>query len=200
MGKKRYRPNAEGAIYDRRIVCTSFEPPPAVNPVADSQSLALDVLRHFYGDGVTIEGKYDEPHMDGERLGYPPLDEPDVLSDAVYLLQLAHNVITLQRHIETDDPRAAHIRADLIRALIYETFKMGQWQQRVAIRWEGDEHRAYVGKTADKNLAANRQGEPMTEPARAMFAEGASIRKVSKACFVGYQIARRWKKEFLKSD
>jgi hypothetical protein len=61
------------------------------------------------------------------------------------------------------------------------------------------EYFAELGKSVDGNLAARRQGTPITAQAKRMFKKGKPVRDVAEACGVGYQVARRWRKLFLEN-
>ncbi len=148
--KTSYQESGEGAVYARRKISgpmtaeemeenqnAPFLPPP--DNVIRSQELALEVLLHFYGEGVTLSDRHESPKFNGELIQPPEVlgPGPEIIHDVFELLDLAHSVKTLVRCLR--DERFKDTHHSTAQNLANTALAVGQWHERVRIRWEGIE-------------------------------------------------------------
>lgn len=158
MTKKKYRPDAEGAVFDRRPtkpVTTAAELAEllAVDPlrdkVAECQELALDVLSKHYGQSVELIK--NEPHISAQPLPWPIAGSvPEIVLDAFEILDLSRSVRTLER-CANDDTFASN-RPAIIRNLTNCMLSLGKLFVVVSLRIEGIESDVFARLSQKQNL------------------------------------------------
>lgn len=120
------------------------------------------------------------------HLYYHPADAPPVFADAIStIIQLGK----LSRRFSSTH----RSEGGLVAMAVQVGYLLAMLHAR------NFEYFAELGKINDRNLAARRQGTPITAQAKKLFKKGKSVRKVAEACDVGYQVARRWRKLFLEN-
>ena len=200
--RRRDPSKGEGAIYrpvQQPLTPAEAEAQSKAGPrdeVAEARRLALDVMTHCYGRGVGID-QAGEPTRNGEPLPFPEVGAyPEILWDAWAVLDYARSVETLSR-AATDAAFAPHA-AEIARGLAGAAVALGRTTERLAIRWEGLENRARLGKLKEDFTESQRKGPP-TEKAIELLANGAGPRELERQCGISFRIARRWWKEFSES-
>lgn len=141
MGQaKKYRCDAEGAIYNRRgtlSIDDLVRQSSHRDLIVGSIEIALPVLRFFRGDDVSYDPKECQPTLQGHAIDFRIGDDPEVVVDAFEVLDLVHGVWAIASSIE--DPAFKRHRETLIQSLANCSFTLGRMTERLAIRWEGFE-------------------------------------------------------------
>jgi hypothetical protein len=157
MSKRKYKPEAEGAVFDRRAT----NPPTsaelvkllAVDPlrdtVTDCEKLAVDVLSKHYGQSVELIK--NEPHMNAEPLAWPINGSvPEIVLDAFEILDLSRSIRTLDRCVN-DDVFASN-RPAITRNLANCMLSLGKLFVVASLRIEGIESDVFGRVSQKRNL------------------------------------------------
>ena len=119
------------------------------------------------------------------HLYYHPADAPPVFADAIStIIQLGK----LSRRFSSTH----RSEGGLVAMAVQVGYLLAMLHAR------NFEYFAELGKINDRNLAARRQGTPITAQAKKLFKKGESYRKVAKACGVTDRIAQRWRKIYFE--
>lgn len=144
MSKPKYRPEADGAVFDRRPTtpptAAELQALLAVDPlrdrVAECQALALSVLTNHYGRAVELIK--NDPHTGSEPLQWPIAGSvPEIIVDAFEILDLSRSVRTLERC--ASDEAFASNRQAIVRNLANCMMALGSMFVVVGLRLEGVE-------------------------------------------------------------
>lgn len=216
---KRYRSDSEGTVYERRRTTPvksrgELEEiklrlgDPMRDVVTECEALALEVLSYAYDTDVTLSGKHPQPCIDGAPLPRPlPGSTDEIVIDAFDLLDYANSVKVLERssiEIESADP---HVQRNLTNTSIM----LGQFVQRLRIRWDGMERAARIGMSKDVGsdptyLIEDHEGAAeairqwVDEDKRGVPRKERSWnrRKLEKRFGVSKSVINRWKEELKK--
>jgi hypothetical protein len=154
---KKYRREAEGALFDRR----ETKPPtaqelrgllaqdPLRDRVSECQELALSVLSEHYGEVVVLVK--NDPHIDTKPLAWPIAGSvPEIVLDAFEILDVSRGVRALERCV-SDDTFASN-RLALVRNLANCMLSLGKMFVVVSLRIEGIESDVFARLSQKQNL------------------------------------------------
>jgi hypothetical protein len=157
MTNKKYRPAAEGAVFDRRRtephtpeeVREILSTDPLRDRVSECEELALGVLRDHYGKPVGLQN--GDPCVADNPLPWPtPGSVPEIVLDAFEILDLSRGIRSLESVVLDD--RFSEYRVATIRNIANSMMALGKLFMVLSLRMDGIESEVFARVSQKENL------------------------------------------------